>query len=119
MEGALTDLAEATLEAAVDVLGPSLPFAVIALGRLGGAELSYASDLDVVFVYDGSTPDDFAAAERVATTLLSSVGGNSSHTSTTSTPICVPRARTVRWLGASTATASTSTDGHSRGSDWR
>ncbi len=46
---------------------------------MGGAELSYASDLDVVFVYDGSTPDDFAAAERVATTLLSSLGGNRPH----------------------------------------
>ena len=32
-----------------------MPFAVIALGRFGGAELSYASDLDVLFVYEGST----------------------------------------------------------------
>ena len=34
-------------------LEPSLPFAVIGMGRLGGAELSYASDIDVLFVYDG------------------------------------------------------------------
>jgi glutamate-ammonia-ligase adenylyltransferase len=79
VERALTNLAEATLEAALAVLGPPLPFAVIALGRLGGSELSYASDLDVIFVYDGSTPGDFAAAERVATTLLSSIGGNRPH----------------------------------------
>ncbi|MEY2458405.1 MAG: [glutamine synthetase] adenylyltransferase / [glutamine synthetase]-adenylyl-L-tyrosine, partial [Acidimicrobiaceae bacterium] len=77
--GALTDLAEATLEAAVSVIEPSLPFAVIALGRLGGGELSYASDLDILFVYDGSTSADFAAAERVATTLLRDVGGNRPH----------------------------------------
>ena len=76
---ALTNLAEATLEAAVGVLEPPLPFAVIALGRLGGGELSYASDLDILFVYDGSTPHDFAAAERVATTLLRDVGGNRPH----------------------------------------
>ncbi|HEY2815206.1 MAG TPA: bifunctional [glutamine synthetase] adenylyltransferase/[glutamine synthetase]-adenylyl-L-tyrosine phosphorylase [Acidimicrobiales bacterium] len=76
---ALTNLAEATLEAALDVLEPPLPFAVIALGRLGGGELSYASDLDIVFVYDGTTAEDFALAERVATTLLSSIGGNRPH----------------------------------------
>jgi len=77
--GALTNLAEATLEAAISVVEPPLPFAVIALGRLGGGELSYASDLDILFVCDGSTPDDFAAAERVATTLLRDVGGNRPH----------------------------------------
>ena len=76
---ALTNLAEATLEAAVSVLEPSLPFAVIALGRLGGGELSYASDLDILFVYDGSTPADFRVAERVATSLLRDVGGNRPH----------------------------------------
>ncbi|MEY2422708.1 MAG: [glutamine synthetase] adenylyltransferase / [glutamine synthetase]-adenylyl-L-tyrosine [Acidimicrobiaceae bacterium] len=77
--GALTNVAEATLEAAVSVLEPPLPFAVIALGRLGGGELSYASDLDILFVYDGSTPSDFAVAERVATSLLRDVGGNRPH----------------------------------------
>ncbi|MEY2434692.1 MAG: [glutamine synthetase] adenylyltransferase / [glutamine synthetase]-adenylyl-L-tyrosine [Acidimicrobiaceae bacterium] len=77
--GALTNLAEATLEAAVAVLEPPLPFAVIALGRLGGGELSYASDLDLLFVYDGTTATDFAAAERVATALLRDIGGNRPH----------------------------------------
>ncbi|CAN5144271.1 bifunctional [glutamine synthetase] adenylyltransferase/[glutamine synthetase]-adenylyl-L-tyrosine phosphorylase [soil metagenome] len=66
----LTTLAEATLVTAVQATQPSLPFTVIALGRFGGGELSYASDLDVVFVYDGSTTDDFAEAERVASGLL-------------------------------------------------
>ncbi|MEY2452171.1 MAG: [glutamine synthetase] adenylyltransferase / [glutamine synthetase]-adenylyl-L-tyrosine [Acidimicrobiaceae bacterium] len=77
--GALTNLAEATIEAAVSALEPTLPFAVIALGRLGSGELSYASDLDILFVYDGSTPADFAAAERIATTLLRDVGGHRPH----------------------------------------
>ena len=65
----LTALAEASLEAALTTLEPQVPFTVLALGRFGGGELSYASDLDVVFAYDGQGP---AAAEeglRVATAL--------------------------------------------------
>jgi glutamate-ammonia-ligase adenylyltransferase len=31
--------------------GPGMPFAVIGLGKLGGGELNYSSDIDVVFVY--------------------------------------------------------------------
>ncbi|MCW2539702.1 MAG: glnE [Frankiales bacterium] len=59
---ALTELADATLaatlavaqrtvaaEAALDVL--PIRFAVIAMGRLGGQEIGYASDADVMFVY--------------------------------------------------------------------
>ena len=73
-ERELTALADATLEAALWSLEPSLPFAIIGLGRLGGAELSYASDVDVVFVYDGDRAVDFDAAERVASTLLAEIG---------------------------------------------
>ena len=68
-------LAEATLEVALEALDAALPFAVIALGRFGGAELSYASDLDVLFVYDGPTPADFAEAEKLATAVRRFVGG--------------------------------------------
>jgi glutamate-ammonia-ligase adenylyltransferase len=50
-------------------------FAVVALGRLGGAELSYASDLDVVFVFEGDGAADRAEAERLATALLRFVDG--------------------------------------------
>lgn len=77
--GALTNLAESALEAAIDALEPPIPMAVIALGRLGGGELSYASDLDIMFVYDGRTASDFEAAERTATQLLRAVGGNRPH----------------------------------------
>ena len=34
---------------------PDLPFAVIGMGKLGGRELNYASDVDVLFVHDGDT----------------------------------------------------------------
>ncbi|CAN5825359.1 bifunctional [glutamine synthetase] adenylyltransferase/[glutamine synthetase]-adenylyl-L-tyrosine phosphorylase [soil metagenome] len=74
---ALTTLAESALSAALEALEPALPFAVVALGRFGGGELSYASDLDVVFVYDGSGTGDFEEAERLATALLRFLGGSS------------------------------------------
>ena len=51
-------LAEAVVEVALAGLDPQVPFAVIAMGRFGGAELSYASDLDVIFVFDGSGAAD-------------------------------------------------------------
>ncbi len=64
---ALTHLAEACLAAALRIAeqdlterfgAPDPPgFAIVGLGKLGGQELGYASDLDVVFVYrqDGTT----------------------------------------------------------------
>jgi len=70
----LADLADACVEAALRSLEPSVPFAVIGMGRLGGHELSYASDIDVVFVYDGESPEEFDAAERLASNLMSEVG---------------------------------------------
>jgi glutamate-ammonia-ligase adenylyltransferase len=49
------------------------PLAVLALGKLGGSELGYASDLDIVFVYDGGI-DDHEAATRVAQRLTWALG---------------------------------------------
>ena len=72
---ALTALAEACVRAALTALEPPVPFGVVAMGRFGGAELSYASDLDVLFVYDGSTPEDFALAEKTAEALLGFLSG--------------------------------------------
>src|SRR5690606_23807861 len=68
----LSGLAEACLEAAVAlVVPPELRFAVIGMGKLGGRELGYASDLDVLFVFE---PTDLreqalAAAEQLLATL--------------------------------------------------
>src|SRR5262249_54401460 len=70
----LTALAEACLEVALASLRPRVPFAVIGLGRLGGGELSYASDIDVMFVYDGETASDFNHAEQLATQLVKEIG---------------------------------------------
>ena len=70
----LASLADACVEAALRALEPALPFAVIGMGRLGGRELSYASDIDVLFVYDGHAAADFDVAERLATRLIAEVG---------------------------------------------
>ena len=67
----LSDLADRTLAIALEqcwgmlkVRRRDVPeFAVIAYGKLGGKELGYASDLDLIFIYDD---DDERAAEVYA-----------------------------------------------------
>jgi glutamate-ammonia-ligase adenylyltransferase len=71
----LTALAEACVGAALAALEPGVPFAVVALGRFAGGELSYASDLDVLFVHEGSTPADHEEGLRVASGVLRFLGG--------------------------------------------
>jgi [glutamine synthetase] adenylyltransferase / [glutamine synthetase]-adenylyl-L-tyrosine phosphorylase len=67
----LTQLAEVCLGSAIqkarlataERLGKTnAGFAILGLGKLGGAELGYGSDLDVIFVYDGSVPLESRAA---------------------------------------------------------
>ncbi|MDE0580975.1 MAG: bifunctional [glutamine synthetase] adenylyltransferase/[glutamine synthetase]-adenylyl-L-tyrosine phosphorylase [Acidimicrobiia bacterium] len=70
----LTIIADAAVAAAVDGLAPEVPFAVIGLGRYGGLDLSYASDLDVIFVYEGANSDEARAANRTARGLLREIG---------------------------------------------
>jgi [glutamine synthetase] adenylyltransferase / [glutamine synthetase]-adenylyl-L-tyrosine phosphorylase len=50
------------LEASREAAGNDLPFAVIGMGKLGARELNVASDLDLMFVYEGEGP----AAQREA-----------------------------------------------------
>lgn len=74
----LTSIAELTLGAVLDELRASidgaaeLPFAVIGCGKLGGGELHYSSDLDVLFVYQPGELGERAPqlAERLARALL-------------------------------------------------
>jgi glutamate-ammonia-ligase adenylyltransferase len=73
-ERELSNLADACVEAGLQALEPEVPFAVIGMGRLGGHELSYASDIDVLFVYDGEGASDFDTATRVATELVREIG---------------------------------------------
>ncbi|MDO9227324.1 MAG: bifunctional [glutamate--ammonia ligase]-adenylyl-L-tyrosine phosphorylase/[glutamate--ammonia-ligase] adenylyltransferase [Pseudomonadota bacterium] len=61
----LADLADLLLDATLGLVWVDLKgrhreqptFAVIAYGKLGGKELGYASDLDIVFLYDDPHPD--------------------------------------------------------------
>ena len=45
---------------------PSVPLAVIAMGKWGGQELNYSSDIDVLFVYDPPAGVDPELARRYA-----------------------------------------------------
>jgi glutamate-ammonia-ligase adenylyltransferase len=67
----LTALAEASVETALAQLDPRVPFAVVAVGRLAGGELSYASDLDVLFVHG----EDHEEGLRVASGLVRFLAG--------------------------------------------
>lgn len=42
------------------------PFAIIAYGKLGGKELGYASDLDIIFIYEDETEQANACYARLA-----------------------------------------------------
>jgi glutamate-ammonia-ligase adenylyltransferase len=72
---ALSAVVAATIEASLEVASRGLalpPLAVIAMGRWGGAELSYASDADAMFVLADS---DNPAAIGNATTAISRLRG--------------------------------------------
>ena len=65
----LADLAEGVLSAACDFVcsQTSVRLAIIAMGKLGGRELNYVSDVDVLFVGDD---DDWAASTKAAETFM-------------------------------------------------
>jgi len=83
---ALSAMADATLEAATawaleeaaakrNLRSLSRGFAVLALGSLGGHDLGYGSDLDVLFVYDPSVIEDAVEVfGRVAQRVIRLIG---------------------------------------------
>ncbi|HEY6317867.1 MAG TPA: bifunctional glutamine-synthetase adenylyltransferase/deadenyltransferase, partial [Acidimicrobiia bacterium] len=50
-----------------------LPFAVIGMGGLGGQELAYQSDIDVLFVYDSEELHDLETASELARELTAAL----------------------------------------------
>jgi [glutamine synthetase] adenylyltransferase / [glutamine synthetase]-adenylyl-L-tyrosine phosphorylase len=81
--GEIADLARACLSLAVEETGVALRpvsdmvrFAVLGMGKLGGGEMHYASDCDVIFVYQAPSPWDGAgpAAARWAEELMRWMG---------------------------------------------
>ncbi|MEU7379892.1 MULTISPECIES: bifunctional [glutamine synthetase] adenylyltransferase/[glutamine synthetase]-adenylyl-L-tyrosine phosphorylase [unclassified Streptomyces] len=74
----LADLATATLRAALRIARAAAPeddalcrLAVIAMGKCGGHELNYVSDVDVIFVGEAVNGADEVKALRAATALAS------------------------------------------------
>ncbi|MGZ8261629.1 MAG: bifunctional [glutamate--ammonia ligase]-adenylyl-L-tyrosine phosphorylase/[glutamate--ammonia-ligase] adenylyltransferase [Methylotenera sp.] len=61
----LSDLADLILSVGLETIWPHVrgkhlevpKFAVIGYGKLGGKELGYASDLDIIFLYDDDAPE--------------------------------------------------------------
>jgi [glutamine synthetase] adenylyltransferase / [glutamine synthetase]-adenylyl-L-tyrosine phosphorylase len=73
----LSRLADATLVAALRLaeaqVGRAPRLSVIAMGKCGGGELNYVSDVDVIFV--AADDDDLAAGQAVAARLIEICGG--------------------------------------------
>ena len=74
----LSDLAAGTLDAALAIArkrvgeaAASTRLAVIAMGKCGGHELNYVSDVDVIYVYEPVEGADETVALRAATQLAS------------------------------------------------
>jgi glutamate-ammonia-ligase adenylyltransferase len=112
----LADLADACLEAALVAAAaesgyqpPPMRLAVLGMGKLGGTELNYVSDIDVLFCHEPQPGAEAEAAARAAERLARGPASRS-------TPTCAPRAATGRCRGRSAATRPTGTAGPSRGS---
>ena len=76
----LSELADAVLSGALAAAREQLPadapqarLAIIGMGKCGGRELNYISDVDVIFVAEPAEGVEESAALRTATTLASSV----------------------------------------------
>jgi glutamate-ammonia-ligase adenylyltransferase len=70
----LSALADLILSVSLEIIWPNVrgkhietpKFAVIGYGKLGGRELGYASDLDIIFLYDDAAPEAGEAYARFA-----------------------------------------------------
>jgi glutamate-ammonia-ligase adenylyltransferase len=80
----LSQLADLVLDATLRHAWLSMPsrhterprFAIVGYGKLGGKELGYASDLDIIFLYDDAHPDaqdNYAKLARRISTWLTTV----------------------------------------------
>ena len=64
----LTELATRCLAEALAQADATVPIAIIGMGKLGGGELNYSSDVDVLFVHEGE--GELEHAEQVARAVL-------------------------------------------------
>ena len=78
----ISDFAEACVQMALTICREErrdshhLPFAVIAMGKLGGQELNYSSDIDLIFVHgdDADAGEAIRLGEAVRDTLAKATG---------------------------------------------
>ncbi|NOY87356.1 MAG: bifunctional [glutamate--ammonia ligase]-adenylyl-L-tyrosine phosphorylase/[glutamate--ammonia-ligase] adenylyltransferase [Deltaproteobacteria bacterium] len=86
INGELTLLAETLLQTSFDLAvrhvvargeKPSGSFGVVAMGKMGGGEMNYSSDLDLIFLFEGAEKEreDYTrVAQRMITILTSPTG---------------------------------------------
>src|SRR6476660_8512842 len=128
---ALAELAEAALEAALAIAREeygdgheACRLAIIGMGKTGGGELNYVSDVDVIFVAE---PADGTAEETALPSArrwrrrrcAPARRGRRREVSGPSTRRCVPRASRGRWCAPSAATRRTTSAGPRPGSSRR
>lgn len=75
MEAALTNLAEATLWCAMRLLIEEHDYtnediATLAMGRMAGYEMNFGSDLDLIFIYSGRSPEESSTLMKQIQLLL-------------------------------------------------
>jgi [glutamine synthetase] adenylyltransferase / [glutamine synthetase]-adenylyl-L-tyrosine phosphorylase len=70
---AISAVADRVVAEAFASAGADLPVALIGLGKLGAKELNFASDLDLVFVYEGEGPDDLRRAGEIGERVLQGI----------------------------------------------
>jgi glutamate-ammonia-ligase adenylyltransferase len=70
---ALASVADRVVREALEAAAPDLPFAVVGLGKLGAEELNFASDLDVVFVYEGEGYQELRRAGELGERVLAGI----------------------------------------------
>lgn len=127
----LADLAGGALETALHIArnayfaahpgAADCRLAIIAMGKCGGRELNYVSDVDVLFVAEPHDGDPEVPALKTATHLAAAAMRICSSTparapSGRSTPPSAPKASPARWSAPSTATSRTTNAGRRPGS---
>ncbi len=84
--GELSALADACLQYALETVMrqhrlKSPPFVIIGLGKLGGSEINYGSDLDILFVTDAK-PKQLPGLQRLAVELMELMSRRTEHGAT-------------------------------------
>ncbi|MBA4148742.1 MAG: bifunctional [glutamate--ammonia ligase]-adenylyl-L-tyrosine phosphorylase/[glutamate--ammonia-ligase] adenylyltransferase [Verrucomicrobia bacterium] len=82
----LSALADACLQYALEVVMrknkvKAAPFAIIAMGKLGGNEITYGSDLDILFVADSKTKN-LPALQKLAAEVMETLSQRTEHGAT-------------------------------------